>query len=83
MKSCKLFELQGGEPDDNARIIREILKGDKGAKRDVVVLNAAAAIAVSGRSKDIAEGIKLAEEAIDTGKALEKLEKLIEITNKV
>ncbi|MBM2837378.1 MAG: Anthranilate phosphoribosyltransferase [Deltaproteobacteria bacterium] len=82
MKSCKLFELQGGEPDDNARIIRQILKGDKGPKRDVVVLNAAAAIAASGKAKDIKEGIKLAEEAIDSGKALEKLEKLIEITSK-
>jgi anthranilate phosphoribosyltransferase len=82
MKSCKLFELQGGEPDDNARIIREILKGDKGAKRDVVVLNAAAAIAASGKAKDIKEGIKLAKEAIDSGKALKKLEKLIEITSK-
>src|SRR3990172_265235 len=82
MTRCKLFELQGGEPDDNARIIREILKGDKGPKRDVVVLNAAAAIVDSGMAKDINEGIKLAEEAIDSGKALEKLEKLIEITNK-
>ncbi len=83
MTRCKLFELQGGEPDDNARIIREILKGDKGAKRDVVVLNAAAAIAVSGKAKEMKEGIKLAEEAIDSGKAMEKLEKLIEITSRV
>jgi len=83
MTRCKLFELQGGEPDDNARIISAILKGDKGPKRDVVVLNAAAAIVASGMAKDIKEGIKLAEEAIDSGKALEKLEKLIEITNKV
>jgi len=82
MTRCKLFELQGGEPDDNARIIREILKGDKGPKRDVVVLNAAAAIAASARAKEIKEGIKLAEEAIDSGKALEKLEKMIEITSK-
>ncbi len=80
MKRCKLFELSGGEPDDNARIIREILKGDKGPKRDVVVLNAAAAIAAAGKSADIKDGIKLAEEAIDSGKALEKLERLVEIT---
>lgn len=83
MKPCKLFELQGGDPDDNARIIREVLKGEKGAKRDVVVLNAAAAIAASGKAKDFKDGIKLAEESIDSGKALEKLERLIEITNKV
>ena len=82
MTRCKLFELQGGEPDDNARIISAILKGDKGPKRDVVVLNAAAAIVASGMAKDMKEGIKLAEEAIDSGKALEKLEKLIEITSK-
>lgn len=83
MTRCKLFELQGGEPDDNARIIREILKGDKGAKRDVVVLNAAAAIVASGMAKEMKEGIKLAEEAIDSEKAMEKLEKLIEITSRV
>ena len=82
MTRCKLFELQGGEPDDNARIISAILKGDKGPKRDVVVLNAAAAIVASGMAKDMKEGIKLAEEAIDSGKALEKLEKMIEITSK-
>ncbi|MBI4745909.1 MAG: anthranilate phosphoribosyltransferase [Deltaproteobacteria bacterium] len=82
MTRCKLFELQGGDPDDNAGIIREILKGEKGAKRDVVVLNAAAAITASGKANDIKDGIKLAEEAIDSGKALEKLERLIEITNR-
>lgn len=83
MKPCKLFELQGGDPDDNARIIREILKGEKGAKRDVVVLNAAAAITASGKANDFKDGIKSAEESIDSGKALEKLERHIEITNKV
>ena len=82
MAPCKLFELQGGGPYDNARIIRDILKGEKGPKRDVVVLNAAAAIAASGKAKDIKEGIPMAEEAIDSGKALEKLERLIEITNR-
>ena len=83
MTRCKLFELQGGDPDDNAGIIREILKGEKGPKRDVVVLNAAAAITASGMAKDIKEGVRLAEESIDSGKALEKLERLTEITNKV
>lgn len=81
MKQCKLFELQGGDPDDNARIIRQIFKGEKGPKRDIVVLNAAAAIAASGKAKEMSEGIKLAEEAIDSGKTLEKLERLVEITN--
>jgi len=82
MSRCKLFELQGGDPDDNAGIIREILKGGKGPKRDIVVLNAAAAITASGMAKDIKEGVRLAEESIDSGKALEKLERLIEITNR-
>lgn len=82
MKRCKLFELSGGEPDDNARIIREIFKGEKGPKRDVVVLNAAAAIAAAGKSADIKDGIKLAEDSIDSGKAIEKLERLVEITRK-
>lgn len=83
MVRCKLFELEGGEPDDNAEIIRSILKGDKGPKRDVVVLNSAAAIAASGKAKDIKDGIRLAEESIDSGKAMEKLKRLVEITNKV
>lgn len=82
MAPCKLFELQGGDPDDNARAIREVLKGEKGPKRDVVVLNAAAAIAASEKAKDIKDGIKPAEEAIDSGKAMEKLERLVAITSR-
>lgn len=83
MKPCKLFDLQGGDPDDNAGIIKGILTGDKGPRRDVVVLNAAAAIAAAGKAADIKDGIRLAEEAIDSGNAQKKLERLIEITNKV
>jgi anthranilate phosphoribosyltransferase len=82
MAPCKPFDLVGGESDENARVIRRVLSGEKGPKRDVVVLNAAAAIAASGKARDIKDGIPMAEEAIDSGKALEKLERLIEITNR-
>lgn len=75
--------LLGNSPDDNANITINILKGiDKSAKRDIVVLNAAAAIVAAGKAKDIKEGIKLAEESIDSGNALQKLEALKEYTNR-
>ncbi|MEW6105095.1 MAG: anthranilate phosphoribosyltransferase [Bacillota bacterium] len=76
-------ELRGGEPRDNAEIILNILKGMPGPKRDVVVLNAAAALVAAGRAKHFAEGVRLAEEAIDSGEALRKLELLREFTNSV
>jgi len=76
-------ELRGGEPRDNAEITLNILKGMPGPKRDVVVLNAAAALVAGGRAKDFAEGVRLAGEAIDSGEALRKLELLREFTNSV
>ncbi len=81
LERCSPSQLLGGDADTNAGIIREILKGRKGPQRDVVVLNAAAAIMVGGKAKDLKEGIKMAEESIDTGMALKKLEDLIRLTN--
>jgi anthranilate phosphoribosyltransferase len=59
-----------------------ILKGEKGARRDIVLLNAAAGLIASGRAADFSEGIKLAAQSIDTGVALAKLEQLKAFTNK-
>lgn len=78
---CLPSDLTGGDAETNARIIRDILKGKEGPQRDVVVLNAAAAIMVGGLARDLKEGIRLAEESIDSGRALEKLEDLIRLTN--
>jgi anthranilate phosphoribosyltransferase len=71
-------ELQGGSAADNAEIIRRILAGERGPKRDIVVLNAGAAIAAGGKAADIAAGIPVAESAIDSGAAREKLARLVE-----
>jgi len=75
-------ELKGGNATDNANIIRNILLGkEKGAKRAVVVINAGAAFYVAGKVSSIKDGIEYAETIIDTGKAMEKLEKLIKMSN--
>lgn len=78
---CSKEELKGGTPEENARITLDILKGQKGAGRNAVVLNAGAALYVAGRAETIREGIRLAEEAIDSGRAKEKLEQFIRLSN--
>lgn len=76
-------ELAGRDAATNAKIIRDILSGDeRGPKKDVVLLNAAAAILVSGIAKDFVEGIERADESICSGNAMRSLEKLIEISNR-
>ncbi|MGD0535085.1 MAG: anthranilate phosphoribosyltransferase [Methanoregula sp.] len=70
-------DLSGGSPEKNARILRDILAGKKGAGRDIVLMNAGAAICVGGRAGTLAEGIRLAAASIDSGKAQEKLDALI------
>lgn len=81
-KRRKLGEIKGGNAQENGEIIIRILKGEKGARRDMVLLNAGAAFLTSGKARDMEEGIKRAEESIDAGKAMEKLEELIEFTNR-
>lgn len=78
---CKKEDLVGGNPKDNAQITLEILKGQKGPKRNAVVLNSAAGLYVADVVESINDGVKLAEEIIDSGKALEQLEKFIDYTN--
>ncbi|MFP4444889.1 MAG: anthranilate phosphoribosyltransferase [Desulfosudaceae bacterium] len=74
--------LVGGNPDENARITRDILGGaETGPRRQVVVVNAGAALAAAGQAEDIRSGIALAEEVIDSGRALDKLEALITFTH--
>ena len=83
MKLASLSEIKGNTPEDNAKIILNILnRKEKGPKRDVVLLNAGAAIYTAGKAKSIQEGINLAKNSIDSGKALEKLNKLKDWTNR-
>jgi anthranilate phosphoribosyltransferase len=70
-------DLSGGSPEENACILRDILAGKKGAARDIVLMNAGAAICVGGRAGTLAEGMRLAATSIDSGKAQEKLDALI------
>ena len=79
---CTKDELKGGTPEENAAITREILKGAKGPKREAVLMNAGASLYIGGKADSFADGIKLAAELIDSGKALETLEKFIEVSNR-
>lgn len=78
----KKNELLGGSVNDNIKITYDVLKGtDKGAKRDVVLLNTSAVLELAGIARDMIAGIELAKEAIDKGLAFKKLEELIKFTN--
>jgi anthranilate phosphoribosyltransferase len=81
LKRCPMAELRGGDARGNAAIVRGVLAGEPGAKRDVVLLNAGYALAAAGKAATVAEGIGLAAEAIDSGRALAQVEKLVELTN--
>lgn len=75
---CTKEELQGGTPQENAKITRDILEGkEKGAKRHAVCLNAGAALYIAGKADTIEAGVKLAEQLIDSGAAKNKLEEFI------
>jgi anthranilate phosphoribosyltransferase len=76
-------ELRGGGAEENASITRRILEGESGARRDVVVANAGAALFVAGDSPSIADGVRIAQQAIDSGAAMRKLGDLIAATNSV
>ena len=80
---CKKEELMGGSPEENAHITREILSGVKGPKRDAVLLNSAAAIHIANQKVSFQEGIEIAANAIDSGKALAQLEQFISLSNTV
>ncbi len=79
---CTKADLKGGTPAENARITRDILAGQKGHKRNAVLLNAGASLYIAGKADSFAEGVKLAAELIDSGKAAETLAKVIEVSNR-
>ena len=78
---CRKEDLVGGTPQENAAITLAILNGEKGPKRDAVLMNAGAALYVSGKSASLEEGIRLAGEVIDSGKAKQKLEEFVRFSN--
>ena len=79
---CTKDDLKGGTPEENAKITREILGGAKGHKRNAVLMNAGAALYIGGKAETLKDGIALAAEIIDSGKALETLDKLITVSNR-
>ncbi len=80
---CSKDDLKGGTPEENAQITRDILSGAKGPKREAVLLNAGAALYIGGKAESFKEGIDLAAQLIDSGKALETLEKFILVSNEI
>ena len=78
---CASDDLKGGTPEENAAIIQEILNGEKGPKRDIVVVNSAAAIYVAGKADSLDLAVQLAVNSIESGKARDKLQDLCRITN--
>ncbi|OFV92240.1 MAG: anthranilate phosphoribosyltransferase [Acidobacteria bacterium RIFCSPLOWO2_02_FULL_61_28] len=79
---CALADLLGGDVAENVQIIHDILNGQRGPKRDVVLMNAAAALVAAGHAGDFQDGIRLAAESIDSGAAKAKLLALAEFTNR-
>jgi anthranilate phosphoribosyltransferase len=82
MARARLSDIRGGNAEENAAIVRAVLNGQPGARRDMVLLNAGAAFYAAGRAADMHEGIKMAAQGIDSGMAARKLEQLIEETNR-
>ena len=82
MERCEKADLVGGTPEENARITLDILKGKPGHKRNAVLINAGAGLYLNGRAETMAEGVRLAAELIDSGKALATLNKVIEVSSR-
>lgn len=81
LKRVAFDELKGGDAQHNAAALLRVLEGEAGAYRDIVLLNAGAALVIAGKAKDIKEGIALAAHSIDSGAAKAKLDKLIAVSN--
>ena len=79
---CAREDLKGGTPEENAEITRDILNGAKGPKRNAVLMNSGAALYIGGMADSIKDGVILAAEIIDTGKARETLNRFIEVSNR-
>ena len=80
--TCSKDDLKGGTPEENAKITLAVLNGEKGHKRNAVLLNAGASLYIGGKAASFKEGVELAAQIIDSGKALEVLNKFIEVSNR-
>ena len=83
LEGAELSEIAGGSPEENAEVVREVLSGSPGPARDVVLLNAGAAILAGGRAEDLGRGIERAGDAIDSGAATGVLDRLVALTGEV
>ncbi len=83
IKRADIKDIEGADKDTNAKITISVLSGEKGAKRDIVLMNSAAALVVAGKTDDLKTAASMAAEALDSGKALKKLEEVKEFTNKI
>ena len=82
LKTASREEIVGGTPEENAQTTRDILAGKiTGAKRDIVLMNAGAGLFIAGKAESLKDGVRLAAELIDSGKALEKIKEMIEVSN--
>jgi anthranilate phosphoribosyltransferase len=81
LRRAELSDLRGGDPGENAAIACDILDGQPGARRDVVLLNASAALVAGGIAGDLSHGLNLAAESIDSGAARTRLDGLVAFTN--
>jgi anthranilate phosphoribosyltransferase len=77
IERCSIAELTGGSPAENADAIRRVFAGERGGKRDAILMNAAGAIAAGGHATDLREGIEAAREALDSGTATARLDQLV------
>jgi anthranilate phosphoribosyltransferase len=80
LKKAKLDDIRGGTATENAALLRDILGGRKGPQRDIVLMNAAAALVAGNKAESLGQGVRLAAESVDSGKAMAKLEKFIKIS---
>jgi anthranilate phosphoribosyltransferase len=81
LSPAPIESVRGGSADESAAIVRSVLAGDEGPRRDIVLLNAAAALVVAEIAADIADGVRLAMESIDSGTARERLDSFVEVSN--
>ncbi|MEM0359399.1 MAG: anthranilate phosphoribosyltransferase [Candidatus Hadarchaeales archaeon] len=80
LERARAKDLEGGGPKENARILLRVLEGERGPKRDIVLLNASAILVVGGKVENLKEGLQLASETLDSGRALKKLEEFVKAT---
>jgi len=77
---ASITQIKGGTARQNAKILRGILSGEVGARRNIVIMNAAAALVAGNQASDLKEGVSIAEKTLDSGKALAKLDELIKLS---